>query len=197
MTTIVNGQSAVIRTERGLTLSETRITLYDIMDYLVAGWPAKLIRDRLNLTDEQITSALKYIQTHQAEVEAEYQLVLQNAQEIRQYWEERNQERFAQSAARPPKPEREAIRAKTASLESRARRPHFHPIECHSFSSKFAVAPPHSSNVSHSHLNVSSNKPFIAWIFRIISSNSPNFCCANACHLSDGRVPAGKSCSSI
>jgi hypothetical protein len=42
-------QATVIRTERGLTIAGTRITLYDVLDYLYAGWPRKLIRDRLDL----------------------------------------------------------------------------------------------------------------------------------------------------
>lgn len=53
--------AAVIRTGRGLTLAGTRITLYAIMDYLELDWPLKLIRDRLNLSDEQIAAAMNYI----------------------------------------------------------------------------------------------------------------------------------------
>jgi uncharacterized protein (DUF433 family) len=45
------------------------------MDYLAADWPAKLIRDRLNLSEAQITAALTYIAEHRAEVESEYQQV--------------------------------------------------------------------------------------------------------------------------
>lgn len=112
MTTASNGQPTVIRTERGLSIAGTRITLYDIMDYVTAGWPPGLIRDRLELTDQQITESLAYIDQHRAEVEAEYQTVLQTAQDIRHYWEERNQERLAQIAAQPPKPGQEAIRQK-------------------------------------------------------------------------------------
>ena len=112
MTTESNGQPTVIRTERGLSIAGTRITLYDVMDYVTAGWPPQLIRDRLDLTDQQITEVIAYIDLHRAEVEAEYQTVLQTAQEIRQYWEERNRERLAQIAAQPPKPGQEAIREK-------------------------------------------------------------------------------------
>jgi hypothetical protein len=36
----------VVRTSRGLSVAGTRITLYSIMDCVVAGWPPKLIRDR-------------------------------------------------------------------------------------------------------------------------------------------------------
>jgi len=107
-----NSQTIVVRTSRGLTIAGTRITLYAIMDYLKLEWPAKLIRDRLNLTDEQIKGALDYIEAHREEVEAEYQLVLKQAEEIRQYWEDRNKERFVEIAALPPKPGQEEIKAK-------------------------------------------------------------------------------------
>jgi hypothetical protein len=39
MTTTVNRRLAIIRTERGLTIAGTRITLYDVMDYLTAQYP--------------------------------------------------------------------------------------------------------------------------------------------------------------
>lgn len=102
----------VIRNSRGLSIAGTRITLYHIMDYLMADWPPKLIRDRLNLSDEQLADALEYIETHKEEVETEYQLVLQQAEESRLYWENRNRERLAQIAAMPPKPGQEEIHAK-------------------------------------------------------------------------------------
>jgi uncharacterized protein (DUF433 family) len=108
----LTAQPTVIRTSRGLSIAGTRITLYSIMDYVTAGWPPKLIRDRLNLTDQQISDALAYIAEHRAAVEAEYQQVLKDAEENRRYWEERNRDRFAQIAALPPKPEHAAIRAK-------------------------------------------------------------------------------------
>ena len=81
MTTGEDRQATVIRTERGLTIAGTRITLYDVLDYLHAGWPPKLICDRLDLTEQQVADALVYIDMHKAEVEAEYQEVCQTAQE--------------------------------------------------------------------------------------------------------------------
>jgi len=93
--------------------------LYSILDYVHAGWPPKLIRDRLNLTDQQITDALDYITTHQAEVETEYQQVLRDAEEIRQYWEQQNRERLAAIAALSPKLEQAAIRAKLAAAKAK------------------------------------------------------------------------------
>ncbi|MGK7873747.1 MAG: DUF433 domain-containing protein [Xenococcaceae cyanobacterium] len=112
MVNVSNQKAAIIRTERGLTIAGTRITLYDVMDYVTAQYPAKFIRDMLNLTEDQVNAALSYIESNRAEVEAEYQTVLKETEEIRQYWEERNRERLAQIKALPPKPGQEAIRAK-------------------------------------------------------------------------------------
>jgi uncharacterized protein (DUF433 family) len=103
-----NEQSAIIRTERGLTIAGTRITLYDVMDYVTAQYPSKFIQGLFDLTEEQINSALAYIKAHRVEVEAEYQEVLKEAEELRQYYEEQNRERVARSAAQPPKPGTEA-----------------------------------------------------------------------------------------
>jgi len=108
----VTPQPTVIRTNRGLSIAGTRITLYSLLDYLHAGWPPHLIRDEFNLTDHQITEVMKYIETHGDEVETEYQAVLQQAEENRQYWEARNKERLARIAALPPKPGQEELRAK-------------------------------------------------------------------------------------
>ncbi|WP_373526487.1 DUF433 domain-containing protein [Nostoc sp.] len=124
MTLAPDEQAAIIRTERGLTIAGTRITLYDVMDYVTAQYPSKFIRAMLDLTDEQVSAALAYIEAHRTEVEAEYQLVLKEAEELRQYYEEQNRERIARIAAKPPKPGTEAIRAKLqarrAKLESQS-----------------------------------------------------------------------------
>ena len=102
------GQTEIIRTERGLTIAGTRITLYDVMDYVTAQYPPKFIRAMLSLTDEQVNAALSYIETHREEVEAEYQIVLKEAEELRQYYEEQNRDLIARISAKPPKPGMEA-----------------------------------------------------------------------------------------
>lgn len=108
MTSSANGKAAIARTDRGLTIAGTRITLYDVMDYVTAGYPPKFIGGILSLTEEQLNAALSYIEANRAEVESEYQLVLKETEEIRQYWEERNRERFAEIAKLPPPPGKEA-----------------------------------------------------------------------------------------
>lgn len=108
MTAASSQQSAIVRTERGLTIAGTRITIYDVMDYVTAEYPPKFIRSLFNLTDEQINTALTYIEANRDEVEAEYQVVLKEAEELRQYYEYQNHELIARIAAKPPKPGMEA-----------------------------------------------------------------------------------------
>jgi uncharacterized protein (DUF433 family) len=119
MTPISKEQISIIRTERGLTIAGTRITLYDIMDYLQAQYPPKFIRDVFNLTDEQLHAVLSYIEAHRTEVETEYQEILEAATEIRQYWEEKNRKRFAQIAANPTRSGYETVRAKLQERKAR------------------------------------------------------------------------------
>jgi uncharacterized protein (DUF433 family) len=113
-------QAFITRTERGLTIAGTRITLYDVMDYLKAQYPPKFIRDAFNLSDAQIREALFYIEAHQTDVEAEYQEILKAASENKQYWEDKNRDRFARIAASPHRHGYEAVRSKLR--ERRAQR---------------------------------------------------------------------------
>ena len=119
MTTIPNEQTAIIRTERGLTIAGTRITIYDIMDYVTAQYPPKFIRGLFDLTEAQINAALAYIEANRADVEAEYQMVLKEAEELRLYYEEKNRDLIARIAAQPPKPGEEAIRAKLQAAKAK------------------------------------------------------------------------------
>ncbi|MDZ8257599.1 DUF433 domain-containing protein [Nostoc sp. ChiQUE01b] len=105
-----NGRSQIIRTERGLTIAGTRITLYQFMDYLHGGHSPQSFRNYFpQITDEQFDAAISYIDVNRTEVEAEYQIVLKQAEENRQYWEDRNREHFASIALIPSKPGREAL----------------------------------------------------------------------------------------
>jgi uncharacterized protein (DUF433 family) len=120
MTNKSNEQGVIIRTERGLTVAGTRITVYDIMDYLKQEYPRKYIRDIYDFTDEQVDAILAYIEANREAVEEEYQEMLRMAEEIRQYWEEKNRDRLAKIAASLPTPGYEAVRVKI--IESRMRR---------------------------------------------------------------------------
>lgn len=100
--------TTIIRTERGLTISGTRITIYDVMDY-ISQYPPKFISSLLNLTEEQINTAISYITENRSAVEEEYQIVLKLAEENHQYWTESNHQHLANKL---PKPGQEALWAK-------------------------------------------------------------------------------------
>ncbi|MBE9161476.1 DUF433 domain-containing protein [Tychonema sp. LEGE 06208] len=120
MTPVSDKQATIIRTSRGLTISGTRLTLYDVIDFLKAEYSPKLIRNKFNLTDDRINAAMSYIEANRDRLETEYQQVLQTRAEIRSYWENRNRERFDRIAMMPHKPGQEAIWAKLE--EQKARR---------------------------------------------------------------------------
>ena len=119
MTEAHPSQTTVVRTSRGLSIAGTRITLYDVMDYLTAGWPPTLIQHWLNLTEQQMTDVMAYITQHYDAVEQEYQCVLQQAQEIQQYWEAKHRERPGPSTNVPSQPDHEALRATLRAWKAR------------------------------------------------------------------------------
>ena len=102
----------IVRTERGLSIVGTRITIYQIMDFLNADQPTSVIKDLFRLTDEQMTGVLEYISQHSQQVEEEYQEVLRQAEASRTYWEDRNRDRLLAISKQPPSPGKEALHAK-------------------------------------------------------------------------------------
>jgi uncharacterized protein (DUF433 family) len=99
-TGILTPDKIVVETARGLSIVGTRVTLYDILDYVQAGWPPRQIAAWLKLPAEHLQAALDYIAAHRPEVERQYQEVLRQAEEHRAYWENRNRCRQADLAAR-------------------------------------------------------------------------------------------------
>lgn len=89
------------------------------MDYVTAQYPPKFIRGLFDLTEQQINGALAYIEENRAAVEAEYQIVIKEAEELRLYYEEKNRDLIARIAAGPPKPGQEAIRAKLQAAKAK------------------------------------------------------------------------------
>lgn len=117
--TLLQPFAHITRTERGLVIAGTRVTLYQIMDHLRAEWSRNLIRDTYNLTDEQIDDALGYIDAHREAVEAEYKPVLKQAAEIRAYWEERNRDRLILLPPESLTPEKRALWEKLQAWKER------------------------------------------------------------------------------
>ena len=115
------------RTERGLSVSCSRITLYDVMDSYgkhpsrYDGDPLGYVRYALPaLSEEEIQAAGRYIEANRAEVEAEYQLVVEQAEARRKDWKEKNKEKIERILKQQPRPGREAAWAKL--MEQKAKR---------------------------------------------------------------------------
>jgi uncharacterized protein (DUF433 family) len=49
-------------------IAGTRITIYDVVQYLEYGWSAEGITEILPLSLEQVEAAIRYIEEHKAEV---------------------------------------------------------------------------------------------------------------------------------
>ena len=97
----------VTRTAAGLTIKDSRLTLFAIMDEIREGNSLKNVRDLYELTDEEMLDILDYIHLHKEEVEKEYRSVLKSAEENRNYWEEKNREQLGKAYA-----QRDAARLK-------------------------------------------------------------------------------------
>ena len=113
------------RTERGLSVSGSRITLYDVMDYYgkeldqYDGDPLGYVRYALPaLSEEEIQAAGDYIEANRDEVETEYQTVLKEAAEREKYWRARAQEWRAKIASKPITPERAALMERVEAHEA-------------------------------------------------------------------------------
>ena len=110
---------SIMWTERGSSIAGTRITLYDVMDYLKANRSPHHIAYKLGLTIEQINFAISYIAAHQEQLEIEYQACLATEKEIRQYWDDHNRDRFVKIAAISPSSKQAALREKLTTWNDR------------------------------------------------------------------------------
>ncbi len=66
---------------RGPEIEGTRITVYDVMDYYLDGWPASRIAIRLSQGTPEIEAAIEYIEAHRTEVEADYRKIVARAEQ--------------------------------------------------------------------------------------------------------------------
>ncbi|TVP64888.1 MAG: DUF433 domain-containing protein [Leptolyngbya sp. LCM1.Bin17] len=117
--TTASKKQAIIRTERGLTIAGTRITLYDVMDYVISQYPPEFVQGLFELTEAQLKAALAYIEANRSEVEAEYQQVIRETEELQQYYEEQNRERVARISTSLPPPGLEAAWEKLQASKAR------------------------------------------------------------------------------
>jgi uncharacterized protein (DUF433 family) len=65
---------------RGPEIKGTRITVYAILDYLLAAWHPDRIAVWFRLSSEQVRAAIDYINDHTLEVMREYVKILERAE---------------------------------------------------------------------------------------------------------------------
>ena len=72
----------IIDRGRGPEIEGTRITVYDVMDYWKDGWRYDQIADLFRLPPDDIQAAIEYIEQHRAEVETDYQQILERHKNV-------------------------------------------------------------------------------------------------------------------
>jgi uncharacterized protein (DUF433 family) len=66
---------------RGPEIEGTRITIYDVFEYLKSGWHPTAIAGLFRLSSHQVQAALEYIDSHRDEVEADFQEIMARVQQ--------------------------------------------------------------------------------------------------------------------
>jgi uncharacterized protein (DUF433 family) len=107
------------RSDRGLAIAGIRLTLYEIMDLVKAGWSSEEILEFYPLTAGQLQDAYNYFAAQGEAFEAEYQRVVRESDERERYWRARQAERERTMVRPPDTPEKAAIRAKLAEIKAR------------------------------------------------------------------------------
>ena len=100
------------RSDRGRAIAGLRLTLYEIMDLVKAGWTSEKILEFYPLTAEQLQDAYNYFASHGETFEAEYQRVVRESEELERYYRARQEELMRAAANRPRIPEEAALRVR-------------------------------------------------------------------------------------
>lgn len=82
----------IIESEIGPLISESRATVYDVMEAYDEGYPPSEIGRLYNLSPRQVQVALAYIGQHRAELAPKLQEILRIAEEREQYYRARTAE---------------------------------------------------------------------------------------------------------
>jgi len=69
-------EAKIIKVGRTPRIAGSRITVYDVLDYLKTGWHRDEIAALFDLSSRQVEAALRYIEEHRDEVMAEYEIIL-------------------------------------------------------------------------------------------------------------------------
>src|SRR3954463_13864786 len=112
----------VDRTERGLVVKGTRLTLYDIQERLEHGMQPSEIAALYELSSEQVADALRFISENDVTFATEYRYVIRRAVEQRSAWQEANRVRLANIFQMPPPSGKEEAFARLRARQAEIRR---------------------------------------------------------------------------
>src|SRR5262249_31183709 len=70
-------ESTIINRGRGPEIAGTRITVFDVMDYLKHGWHRDRIAALFRLSSRDVQAAINYIEEHREQVETDYRRILE------------------------------------------------------------------------------------------------------------------------
>jgi uncharacterized protein (DUF433 family) len=83
----------IVETSRGPCIAGRRITVYVILDHLQSGLDREFIKEHLFLSDEQLDTAIAYIEAHREAVERDYAEIRCRSDERREHYEQLYRER--------------------------------------------------------------------------------------------------------
>lgn len=110
-TPMLSTRYKIIETEIGPLISESRSTVFDVMELHDAGEPLYAISTILNLTPLQVQTALDYISQHREILAPQLAVILQQRIEREQYYRAIAEGIQAQIAAEPLTPRRAEFKA--------------------------------------------------------------------------------------
>jgi uncharacterized protein (DUF433 family) len=70
-------EAKIIDRGRGPEIAGSRITVFDVLDYLQEGWPTGAIARLFHLNTSQVEAAIRYIEEHKDQVMEVYQRILE------------------------------------------------------------------------------------------------------------------------
>jgi len=70
-------EARIINRGRGPEIEGSRITVFDVLDYLQEGWPAAEIARLFHLNISQVDAAIRYIDVNKKEVMEDYERILE------------------------------------------------------------------------------------------------------------------------
>ena len=73
----------IVERGRGPEIAGTRITVFDVMDYLKHGWHRDRIAALFRLASRDVQAAIDYIDAHRERIEEQYEGLLQRHRDFR------------------------------------------------------------------------------------------------------------------